>query len=105
MDRHAISFAEIVIGQPPPPEGTLPDRIRAAYLGISGKFSTRVRLAALRAALAVDKVTLDRTLIDMMRRGELALYGLDYRPEITPADEAAELLVGGEAKHIVYMDR
>lgn len=91
---------------PPAPDGKeLPERIRSAYLDIGGKFSTRVRLAALRGALSVDRAALDRTLVDMMRRGEVALYGLDYRPEITAADEAAAIEVGGEPKHLLYIDR
>lgn len=106
MERSGVGLAELLASAPPPPDGKdLPDRIRAAYLKIGGRFSTRVPLAALRAAVRVDRDTLDQTLLDMMRRGDVALYALAYRPEITAADEAAALEVGGEPKHTLYMDR
>lgn len=107
-EQGRISLKDILTGAAlplPPSSRPPPELIREAYLKIGGRFSTRVRLSDLRAALDVDRATLDQTLIEMMRSRALTLYGLDYGRDITAADEAAALVVGGRPTYVVIIDQ
>jgi hypothetical protein len=82
------------------------ESIAAACLEFGkGERNIRVRLSQLRERLGdqVSRAQLDETLLEMERRGELALYPLENPLEIGPADRAAVLRTGpGLERHLVY---
>jgi len=82
-------------------------RIRAAYLAESGGVvNQRVRLAAIRARLAdVGRAELDGALVALELGGDGGLLALDDPTEIGPADRAAALQVGVQARHLLWLDR
>jgi len=86
---------------------SLPDRIRAAYLAITGgTFNKRALLADIRARLMdVDRSALDEALVGMQRQGDATLMQLDNRPDITQADREAAIQIGEEPRHILWISR
>lgn len=81
-------------------------RIRDAVLSLGGgRSKQRVRLSALRSRLPeVPRVQLDSLLLKMQSEQQLVLYRLDNPTELGPADEDAALLVGGNPRHLVYLE-
>lgn len=125
MGRNGIPLADIISGAAatpqakPSPEGKplplaapprlangLPARVRDAYLTLSGGvFVERVRLSDLREKLPdVPRRELDETLLKMQRGGDVVLYTLDNPREITDKDSRAAIKIGGEPRHIMYME-
>ena len=103
-----IALATVLV--PPPAPQQSPDlrsRVRAAYLAATGgKLNARARLGDLRRELAdVDRADLDAELRRMQSEDGVALVSLDNRAEITPADEAAAISVGGEPRHLIWISR
>jgi hypothetical protein len=90
---------------PPPPD--LTGRIRAAYLAESGgAVNRRVRLATVRARLAdVPRPDLDAALLALAEQGGAGLMPLDDPTEIGAADRDAAILIGIQARHILWLDR
>lgn len=81
-------------------------RIRTACYQLGqGQWNTRVRLADLRQQLAdVDRDTLDQTLLRLQKERQLLLYPQDDPQQITAADQAAAINIGGVGqRHLVYM--
>ncbi len=121
LKRNGVSLAEVfqplTLGTvdrpgdsgltPSKPVGDLRSQIRSAYLAITGgQIKTRCLLRDLRDRLgAAPREDLDRTIGEMVRSGEAVLFRLDNRIEITPADTAAAIIAGGEAQHILWIDR
>jgi DNA-binding MarR family transcriptional regulator len=72
----------------------------------NGRPAARIRLAALRAALAdVPRARLDRTLLDMEQNESVVLYPLDNPQELFPDDtEAALPNSAGFNRHILYLE-
>lgn len=91
-----------------PEPANLAERIRAAYLCVSGGGSNvRVRLKDLRQYLpGVPKPGLDAELARLQQEGlfGLVLWSLDDPLDIGPDDEAAAVEIGGVKRHIVYME-
>jgi hypothetical protein len=85
----------------------LRDRIRQAYLDVTGgSFNRRALLADIRARLQdIDRATLDGGLKRMQREDDVSLMQIDNRVEITDADRAAAIQVGLEPRHIVWISR
>jgi hypothetical protein len=83
---------------------TLANRVeRCGYALGNNRWKERVRLSALRAILpGVTRRELDRVLLEMQRADRLVLYRLDNPRELTPADKAAAMDVGGYPRHLVY---
>jgi hypothetical protein len=103
------SLAEFISAAPIPSAPAPPDlatRLREAYLDASGGAANRqVRLADLRARLAdVPRADLDAALLRLQGEGG-GLLPLDDPRQITAADRAAELLVGGRPRHLLWLDR
>ena len=82
----------------PPDEATLRERVRQAYLDVTGGlFKTRALLSDVRSKLNdIDRATLDALLKRMQRDEQALLYQLDNRPEITDADREAAIYFGTE---------
>ena len=90
-----------------PDYGNLRERIRTAYLAVTGGiFNKRALLADIRRHLPnVDRDALDNALELMQREGDATLMQLDNRPDITPADEEAAIQIGQESRHILWISR
>jgi hypothetical protein len=87
--------------------GSLRERIRAAYLALTGgSFNKRALLADIRRRLPdVDRDALDDALVRMQRQDDATLMQLDNRPDITQADREAAIQIGQESRHIVWISR
>lgn len=87
-------------------EDDLEAQIRAACLEITGgQFKVRVLLADLRQHLSeVPRQSLDAALNAMELAQKLALMPLDDPQAIRPADQQAAIVVGGEPRHILYLE-
>jgi hypothetical protein len=110
MAASDVSLAEIIrpeVRPATPPPIDLPGRIRAAYLAESGgAVNRRVRLAAIRTRLAdVGRAELDTALLALAQAGDAGLLPFDDPAEIGPADRAAAIPVGVQARHILWLDR
>jgi hypothetical protein len=81
-------------------------RVCDAVLGLGGgRSKQRVRLAELRLRLPeVSRPELDAVLLLLQSERQLVLYRLDNPAELRPADHEAALLVGGNPRHLVYME-
>lgn len=100
----ATSPAEELPEEPP----SLSDRIRQAFSDITGgNWNQRVRLKDIRDKLPdVDRDTLDKGLRQLEAEDPGAgLLRLDNNKEITPEDTAAELRVGTESRHLLWLTR
>jgi hypothetical protein len=82
-------------------------RVREGYLFLTGgRIKTRCLLRDLRANLPdIDRAQLDAALQQMAASGEAVLFRLDNRLDITPADDEAGIFMGGEKRHILWIDR
>ncbi len=76
-------------------------------LGLNnGRANQRVRLSDLRPRLGfVPREVVDGALFELQNEGAIVLYPIDYAPDITAADEEACVRVGGEPRHILYVQR
>lgn len=85
----------------------LEERIRAAYLRVTGGvLNEYVRLALLRAQLGDAPVeAVDAELRQMQRRGGAVLYPIDDPQRIRPEDDAAALRVSGERRDLLCIER
>ena len=88
-------------------EAPLAERIRAAYLDVTGgKLNTRALLRDIRARLPdVDRGALDAELLAMYRSEQAALMPEDDRRALTTADHDAALVVAGAPRHILWLER
>jgi hypothetical protein len=89
-----------------PARTTAEERIVNAYSDLSGgRTATRVRIADLADKTGLPKAELDRLLLSMQQKGDLALYTLDDPQEVTARDRQHEIAIGRERRQIVYMSR
>jgi hypothetical protein len=90
-----------------PDTGALRDRIRAAYLQVTGgSFNRRALLRDVRVRLDdIDRQVLDAALLRMQIDDDAALLPLDNRAEITDTDRAAAIQIGAEQRHILWIER
>jgi hypothetical protein len=81
---------------------TLEERVRAAYLRVTGgALNEYVRLALLRAELRDEHPeTIDAELRGMQKRGIAVLYPIDDPQRLRPEDDAAALRVLGERRDL-----
>lgn len=83
----------------------LADQIRAAYQTLAVKPREFVRLAELRALLnGADKARVDGVLKELSRDGLAHLAPDSNRKDLTEADHAAAIRVGGEDKHLLAIE-
>ncbi len=98
---------ENVAGITPTDYASLRERIRAAYLALTGgSFNKRALLADLRKHLPdVGRDALDNAVVQMQRQGDATLMQLDNRPDITQADREAAIQIGQEPRHILWISQ
>lgn len=86
---------------------TLEERVRAAYLRVTGgALNEHIRLALLRAELRDDPPeAIDAELRGMQKRGIAVLYPIDDPQRIRPEDDAAALRVLGERRDLFCIKR
>lgn len=104
---HNLVLADLLAPPVPNADPDLWPRIRMAYLDVTGgRLNTRALLKHLRARLGdIDRTALDAALIRFQTEQRLHLYPQDNRRELTEADNAAALPIGGEARHIVWIEK
>lgn len=106
LAERKLALADVVTAKadagPPCVRGRIVDTV--LVLG-GGRSKQRVRLAALRSQLPeLPRAELDSLLREMQRDQKLVLYRLDNPAELRPADEAAVLIIGGNPRHLVYLE-
>ena len=91
----------------PPDYDTLRDRIRQAYLEVTGgRLNTRALLTDLREKLKhIDRVTLDEALKRMHLEEGTTLSGINNPQEITPAIRDAALSFKGEPMYVLWITK
>jgi hypothetical protein len=91
----------------PTDPATLEERIRAAYLRVTGgAMNQSVELARLRAQLGGEPVeAVDDELRRMQRTGSTVLYPIDDPQRLRPEDDAAAMRVAGERRDLVCIKR
>jgi hypothetical protein len=82
------------------------ERIRTAYLThTNNEFHTRMRLTALRVALAdIGRSALDAELRRLAASGRVALFPLDDRSEISATDARDAIDLSGVPQHVIYLE-
>lgn len=65
----------------------------------------RVLLSDVRSAVLADRADVDAALLSLQREGRIVLMGCDNPLEITPSVKAAELMICGCARHLLYVIR
>lgn len=103
---HNFVLADLFGAKAQTATGDLWAQLRAAYLqATGGKLNTRALLKDIRARLDVDRPTLDAALKAYQADAKLQLYPSDNRLELTEADRAAAVQIGGEPRHIVWIEK
>lgn len=125
MRARDVRLAEILGPQPAPAAGTddhagatapaspasdratLRERIRNAYLDVTGgNFNRRALLSNLRRRLPdIDRATLDEVLKRMQHENEASLMRLDNPIDIAETDREAAIQIGSEPRHILWIAR
>jgi hypothetical protein len=102
---HSERISETAAVSPPLDYSRLRERIRRAYLDITGgSFNKRALLKDIRAKLVdVDRDVLDEALEKMHFENGTMLMGLDNPREITAAVQDASLVFRGEPMHILWI--
>ncbi len=115
LQARDVRLAEVLGPQAQPPEPKedeppstdyrqLRERIRAAYLEITGGFNRRALLKDIRSKLGnVDRSMIDQALERMHFEDGTMLLTLDNPREITADVRAAELVFRGEPMHILWI--
>ena len=115
LSRHGLSLAEflspateVFLDSQRPGTAGLADRIRLAYLGLTGgESNVRVRLADLVRCfddLAPEDVTNELISMQKKDRYGVVLWSLDDPRDIGPEDRAVAVNLGGVERHILYME-
>lgn len=87
------------------PEVDLKQLVLETALRLGGGPRRRVRIADIHKALPdIDLKSLHRTLFDLQTANKLVIYRIDDPTDITPADSAAAMSVGGFPRHIVWVE-
>ncbi|MFY9830257.1 MAG: hypothetical protein WAK69_16970 [Rhodoplanes sp.] len=91
----------------PPDYDTLRDRIRQAYLEVTGgRLNTRALLTDLREKLKhIDRATLDEALKRMHLEEGTTLSGMNNPQEITPSIRDAGLSFKGEPMYVLWITK
>jgi len=107
LEVHNLALDDLLRPRRAAPETGIEERIRAAYLRVSGgKYNEYVRLARLRAELGADPASaVDAALIEMQQKGGTVLYPTNNPQALGPDDEAAALRVAGARRDVVCIER
>ena len=102
LQRADLSLADVFWPDTP---SSPADRIRAAYTALAGRPGAWVALATLREQLDdLPRTELDDTLGALYRSGAISLIPEENQKVLTPADRAAALEVGQQAKHLISIE-
>lgn len=103
LHRADLSLAE-VFWPADTPSGPA-DRIRDAYTALAARPGAWVALAKLRAQLDdLPRTDIDDALGELYRTGAISLIPEENQKVLTPADRAAALEVGNQAKHLISIE-
>lgn len=81
------------------------DRIRDAYTALAARPGAWVALTKLRGHLDdLPRTDIDGTLAELYRTGAISLIPEENQKVLTPADRAAALEVGNQAKHLISIE-
>ena len=81
------------------------DRIRAAYTALAARPGAWVALTKLRGHLDdLPRTDIDGALAELYRAGAISLIPEENQKVLTPADRAAALEVGNQAKHLISIE-
>jgi hypothetical protein len=84
----------------------LAGRIRDAYLQVTPAMGRWVSLTDLRPLLAgINRKVLDAEILRLHVAQDLTLIPEENRRSITPEDRAAAIVVGGEPRHLLSINR
>lgn len=102
-----LVLADVLGPQTPPQAAPLWDRLRQAYLeATGGALNTRALLKDIRPRLCdISPQAFDGALKELQAQAKLQLYPIDNRREITEADKAAAVMIGGEPRHILWIEK
>jgi hypothetical protein len=102
-----LALADLLAAPTPELQTDLWPLVRTAYLQTTGgRWNTRALLKDIRARLGgVAREALDAALLRFQAEQKLQLYPQDNRQELTEADQAAAIKIGGEARHIVWIEK
>ncbi|WNG83753.1 hypothetical protein C6A86_008910 [Mycobacterium sp. ITM-2016-00316] len=102
LHRADLSLADVF--WPDTPSGPA-DRIRDAYTALAARPGAWVALATLRAQLDdLPRTAIDDALGELYRAGAISLIPEENQKVLTPADRAAALEVGNQAKHLISIE-
>ena len=102
LHRADLSLADVF--WPDTPSGPA-DRIRDAYTALAARPGAWVALAKLRAQLDdLPRTDIDEALGELYRTGAISLIPEENQKVITPADRAAALEAGNQAKHLISIE-
>lgn len=102
LHRADLSLADVF--WPDTPSGPA-DRIRDAYTALTARPGAWVALAKLRAHLDdLPRTDIDDALGELYRTGAISLIPEENQKVLTPADRAAALEVGNQAKHLISIE-
>lgn len=102
LTRADLSLAEVFWPDTP---STPADRIRDAYRALTARPGAWVALTTLRGHLDdLPRTAIDDALGELYRTGAISLIPEENQKVLTPADRAAALDVGDQAKHLISIE-
>lgn len=102
LQRADLSLADVFWPDTP---SSPTDRIRAAYTALAIRPGAWVALTTLRGHLDdLPRTDIDDALGDLYRTGAISLIPEENQKVLTPADRAAALEVGNQAKHLISIE-
>ncbi|HEX4830814.1 MAG TPA: hypothetical protein VH478_06965 [Trebonia sp.] len=106
LDRAELSLAELFEPRPEREPGDTGELIAAAYRELAAEPGKFIKLRELRAYLAdVPRAELDATLEKLYRNQQVNLVPMANQQALTEADRESAVRVGGEAKHMISIQR
>ena len=102
LQRADLSLADVFWPDTP---SSPADRIRAAYSAVTARPGAWVALTTLRGHLDdLPRTDIDEALGELYRTGAVSLIPEENQKVLTPADRAAALAVGNQAKHLISIE-
>lgn len=102
LQRADLSLADVFWPDTP---SSPADRIRAAYSAVTARPGAWVALTTLRGHLDdLPRTDIDEALGELYRTGAISLIPEENQKVLTPADRAAALAVGNQAKHLISIE-
>lgn len=103
LQRADLSLADVF--WPAADTPSVDDRIRHAYTALTARAGAWVALTRLRTQLDdLPRTEIDRALSELYRSGAISLIPEENQKVLTPADHAAAVDVGSQAKHLISIE-